>query len=237
MDALLDAGMPVDHAPLGMPLIVEAVGNLRAPLVEYLISRGADPNRKWPSNRSARALALSRFENDPRSEATRRVLDVCVHGQAERTLAELDAKRRASTPRAHTLRAMQLAAADAARQGQTSVSTENMLIGVLRLANDAGAWTVAAIAVDMLELHAAIEPRLLPDADPLIGQQLPADSIAEAAVNGARAEAEKAYREQIDVRDLLLAILREREGAGAKLLAQFGGTEEKARRVFEGDFL
>jgi hypothetical protein len=42
MDALLAAGLPVDHAPLGFPLVTEAVGNLLVPLAEYLVSRGAD---------------------------------------------------------------------------------------------------------------------------------------------------------------------------------------------------
>ena len=35
MDALLDAGLPVDHAPIVCPLILDAVGNMLIPLAEH----------------------------------------------------------------------------------------------------------------------------------------------------------------------------------------------------------
>lgn len=80
MDALLAAGLPVDHAPLGIPLVVEAVGNLLVPLAEYLIGRGADLDRSWRSYESARALARLNVENNPESENARRMLSICNAG-------------------------------------------------------------------------------------------------------------------------------------------------------------
>ncbi|CAN5876230.1 hypothetical protein BH11GEM1_BH11GEM1_21980 [soil metagenome] len=78
MDALLDAGLPVDHAPLGAPLLAMAIGNLFVPLAEYLLGRGADPLREWPSpvNGSARELARQHVRNNSRNEGVRRLLAI-----------------------------------------------------------------------------------------------------------------------------------------------------------------
>ena len=47
MDVLLDAGAPIDFAPMGVPLIEDAVHRRMVPLVEYLVRRGADVPRRW----------------------------------------------------------------------------------------------------------------------------------------------------------------------------------------------
>lgn len=121
MDALLEAGLPIDHAPMGWPLVCDAVGNLIVPLAEYLVSRGADLDREWgdPVNGSARSLARSHVENlhDPLTENVRRMLAICNAGTLEEILAKVDAKRQSPQPEERTTRAMQLAADDAARQG------------------------------------------------------------------------------------------------------------------------
>ena len=97
MDALLEAGLPVDYAPFGWPPVLDAVGNLIVPLAEYLVSRGADLDREWgwPANGSAREMARSLVENshDPHSEKLRRMLALCNAGTVEELLAKVDAKR------------------------------------------------------------------------------------------------------------------------------------------------
>jgi len=62
------------------------------------------------------------------------MLILCNAGTVEEILAKRDAQRQSpQRPEERTLRAMQLAADDAARQGQSAVTTENMLVGFLRV--------------------------------------------------------------------------------------------------------
>ncbi|MDB4883028.1 MAG: Clp domain protein [Gemmatimonadetes bacterium] len=236
MDALLDAGLPIDHAPLGMPLVLEAVGNLLVPLAEYLVSRGADLDRQWLSYGSARALAQSNFRNSPQNEEARRLLTICNAGTPEKILAELDATRQSPPPpEERTLRAMQLAADDAARQGQAAVTTENMLVGLLRVGDGVFASFFMGTGTDMPKLRAMIGARLLPDGDPLVGQALPPDAGAEAAVRRAATEADSRRRARVGLHHLLHAILSQETGPGARLLGEVGTNQLQLReRLTEG---
>jgi hypothetical protein len=225
MDALLEAGLPVDHAPMGTPLVIEAVGNLLVPLAEYLVSRGADVNRNWGSriNGSARSKARSHLEGNPQNEKARSLVAVCNAGAPEEILAEMDAKRQSPPPPdERTMRVMQLAADDAGRQGQAAVTTENMLVGLLRAYDGTFAEVFMGTGTDMPELRATIGERLLPNRDPLGGQELPADAIAEAAWQVAVAEAEVRRRGAVDPLHLLCGILSQETGPAARLLGELG---------------
>jgi hypothetical protein len=239
MDALLEAGLPVDHAPLGGPLVYLAVGNLIVPLAEYLVSRGADLDREWgpPVNGSARSFIRSLVENlhDPHTENVRRMLALCKAGTVEEILATVDAKRQSPPPpEERTVRAMQLAADDAARQGQSAVTTENMLVGLLRVQDGVFAEFFMGTGTDMPKLRAMIGARLLPDKDPLIGQELPADAIAEAAVREAAAEADAHRRDSVSPFHLLAGILNQQSGRGAHLLTEVGTIEASVRELLKG---
>ncbi len=58
MDAILDAGLPVDYTTFGWPLIVFAAANRLLELTQYLIARGADIDRNWPPHATARSFML-----------------------------------------------------------------------------------------------------------------------------------------------------------------------------------
>jgi len=226
MDALLEAGLPVDHAPVVWPLLIEAAGNMLVSLAEYLTAHGADVTRSWPSAGSARDQARQHFESNPANADARRLVTICGAGTPEAILAELDAKRQSPPPPAErTVRVMQLAADDATRQGQSAVTTENMLIGFLRLKDGALVSLLVGSVRDMAKLRTLLAGRLLPDADPLMGQDLPADTDAMAAVNTAAAEADIRRRDQVGVTHLLKGILSQRSGPGAQLLIQAGANE------------
>lgn len=228
MDALLDAALPVDHAPTGWPLLMWAVGTLqRVPLIDYLVKRGASLDREWPPHGSARALARQLFEGNPQIEASRRLLEICGAGKPDEILAEIDAKRQSPPPpESRTLRAMQLAADDAARQGQSIVTTENMLVGLLRLEGGVftDVFTGFFVGIDsyMPRLRELIGARLLPDSDPVVGQDLPADAGAEAAWRVATAEADRRRRESVSPHHLICGILNQEREPGARLLAAVG---------------
>lgn len=238
MDALLEAGLPIDHAPLGMPLVIEATANLMVPLAEYLVSRGADLDREWPSHGSARSWARSHVRNafhvgsDRQSEDARSLLAICDAGSADEILAEMEAKRQSPPPADEsTQRVMQLAADDAGRQGQSVVTTENMLVGFLRAYNGAFAEYFMGSGADMPKLRAMIGARLLSDGDPLVGQELPADALAEAAVRVAASEADSRRTESVRPVHLLKGILSQDSGPGARLLAEVGTTNALSERL------
>jgi hypothetical protein len=238
MDALLDAGLPVDHAPLGWPLVVEAVGNLNVPLAEYLVSRGADLDREWgsPVNSSARSVARSLVANlhDPQDANVGRILAICNAGTPEEILAKIDAKRQSPPPPAErTMRAMQLAADDAARQGQSAVTTENMLVGLLRVQDGVFAEFFTGSGTDMRQLRSMIGARLLPDRDPLNGQELPADPAAAAALQTAAAEADARRRKSVSPLHLLAGILSQQSQPGAQVLTRLGMDDARMRERLE----
>jgi hypothetical protein len=231
MDALLEAGLPVDHAPIVWPLLLEAVGTWLIPLAEYLVSRGADLDREWAEYGSPRKLVrqLATDIHDPHTEDIRRLLAICGAGTLDEILAEREAKRQSPPPpEERTLRAMQLAADDAARQGQSAVTTENMLVGVLRVADGVYAQFFMGTGTDMQKLRAMIGARLLPDSDPLVGQELPADADATAAVSVAAAEADSRRRGQVSPIHLLWGIITQQTAPGARLLAEVGAGEPRA---------
>ena len=87
---------------------------------------------------------------------------------------------------------------------------------------------------DMPELRAMIGDRLLPDIDPLDGQELPADAVAEAAVRVAAAEADSRRRECVRPVHLLRGILSQETGPGARLLAEVGTTEAQLWERWKG---
>jgi hypothetical protein len=231
MDALLDAGLPVDHAPMVWPLIMDASANLLVPLAEYLVSRGADVEREWDSNGSAQSHARDHIRSQPQNGNARRLLAICRAGTVDEILADLDAKRQSPPPAdERVLRAMQLAADDAARQGQSAVSIENLLIGLLRVADGAFASLIGGTGADMSKLKALVGPRLLPDKDPLIGQDLPADESAAAALRAATAEADRRRRDSVRLLHLFAGIFAQ---GGGVLLADVGANKARAEEMLD----
>ena len=235
MDALLDAGLPVDYSPsVGWPLMLEAAGNMHLELAEYLVRRGADLDREWPPHGSARGFARMHFSNWPQKEDARRLLAICDAGDPDEILAELDAKRPSPPPlESRSLRLLQLAADDAARQQQSVVTTENMLVGLLRLEGGQFASIFMGSGADMQKLRARIEARLLPDSDPLSGQEIPRDADAEAAVEMAIAEADARRREQVSILALLVGIVRQPNATASRLLVDVGMNQATTRDRLE----
>jgi hypothetical protein len=213
--------------------LLDAVPNLIVPLAEYLVSRGADVDRIWgpPVNSSARAYLRSLIENlhDPYSENVRRMLAICNAGTVEEILAKVDTTRKSPPPaEQRTARAMRLAADDAARQGQSAVTTENMVVGLLRVEDGVFAEFFRSNGGDMAKLRSMIGARLLPDRDPLIGQDLPADPIAEAAIRAASAEADTRRRQSVSPFHLFAGILSQQSGPGVRVFTEVGILEEQA---------
>ena len=121
---------------------------------------------------------------------------------------------------------MQLAADDACRLGQQAVTTENMLIGFLRTENGVFVETLMGTNTDMPKLRELIGDRLLPDTDPLTGQELPADTFAATASQVASAEADRRRQGEVHPFYLLIGIMSQEEAPGAALLGKVGTNQK-----------
>lgn len=234
MDALLKAGLPIDHAPLGMPLIAEAALNMHmgtAPLAEYLVSRGADLDRdRGPSVGGSVRNALSSFVeslSDVSDPNVQRMLDICGAGTVAEIVSAKNAKPREPVRLwSNSERVLMLAADDAATLGETSVGTEHLLVGLLRVYGGVMADMFTVRGIDMPKLRARIAGRLRADADPLAGQGLPLDEHASAAVRIATERAESLQQDGVSPPHLLIGILEIRDDQGAQLLRDVGVTPE-----------
>jgi hypothetical protein len=225
MDALLAAGFPIDYSPFNWPLLREAVGNLIVPLAEYLVSRGADLDRDWPGHGSARAAARSHVQHghDPHHERVRRMVTICGLESVEDILAEVDTARQSPPPLgASATRILQLAADDAARQEQHVVTSENLLIGAMRLRNGDSLQILLGTGTDLPKLHEQIGARLLPDGDPLAGEALPRDAGAEAALAAAMQEADSRRRDAVGTFHVWYGVVTQEDGDAARLLRSVG---------------
>jgi hypothetical protein len=210
------------------------------PLAEYLVSRGADLDRPWGTMDTPREMARWCVRRRPHDENARRLVAICGAGTPEAILAEVDAKRQSPPPPSESaMRALRLAADDAARMGQSAVSTENMVVALLRVGLDVPPLLFPSVfsysGADMPRLRKLLEARLLPDADPLIGQELPADPGAEAAVRAAAAAADERHREAVTPFHLLAGIVSQPSEPGVRLLEQVGATVEKIREHLKQD--
>ena len=227
MDALLEGGLPVDHAPQAVPLLMTAVGNGTIPLLEYLLSRGADLDRvwSWPEPRSARDFVrfLARNTHDPEKGPIPRMLEICGAGTLQEILGDSYAKRPSPPPASdRTTRIVRLAADDALRQGHPSLTTENLLIGLLRADGGRLAEYLLGGRPDLPKLRALIGHRLLPDQDTLPERELPIDEGALEALRVATAEAQLRRRERIEPIHLLRGLLSSETGGAAHLLGEVG---------------
>jgi hypothetical protein len=225
MDALLDAGFPIDYSPFGWPLLLQAVGNLIVPLADYLISRGGDLDHDWPGYGSARAGLRSLVEHihDPYAISMTRMLALCGLESAEAILGAKDAERPSPPPLSTSAtRILQLAADDAARQGQGAVTSENLLIGAMRLRDGDSVQFLLGTGTNMPALHTRIVSRLLPDVDPLYGGDLPRDAGAEAALASAIREADTRRREEVGTLHIWYGVVSQEDGDAARLLRSVG---------------
>jgi ATP-dependent Clp protease ATP-binding subunit ClpA len=161
--------------------------------------------------------------HDPHDEDVARMLAICGLEPVEVILAAQDAERPSPPPlSASATRILQLAADDAARQGQDAVTSENLLIGAMRLRDGDSVQFLLGAGTDMPELHTRIGSRLWPDADPLTGGDLHRDAGAEAALASAIREADTRRREEVGTFHIWYGLVTQDGGPAVQLLQSVG---------------
>ena len=219
--------------------VLEAVGNLHDP------ARGVSrqPRRRprsrvalaGPPTRRARSRGLGvEDHHDPiRREGAPHARDLRMPERSRR----FSRKRRreaavaAAAGRAGDCDAMQLAADDAARQGQSAVTTENMLIGApprrqRRVRGDSSGLPGrtcpgCARGSEIGSSRTAIRSP---------GQELPADALAEAALRWPPLKPIHVAQQSVSPFHLLFGIVSQETGPGTQLLREVGATDAQLRQ-------
>ena len=128
-DVLLENGFDIDMN-WGMTLLSFAVGNTLLPMVELLISRGANPDvRGWRPNQTPREMCAGYSQHLDNPE-NRRVVEL-LGWDADELHREVDARRGPPQHYPGLQQALSFAMQDATRRGESQVSLENFLVGLL----------------------------------------------------------------------------------------------------------
>ena len=132
------------------------------------------------------------------------------------------------SPRAR--RAVYFSQEEAQEHGEGYVSTEHLLMGLLR-DKDCGAFQI----IEGLSLNASVIlsdlKRHLPDKEPRVSQDITLTPRAKRAVDLASDEAQNLGADLIGTEHLLLGLIHENEGLGARVLGNYTDLEKARRQV------
>ncbi len=225
LDALLQRGFPIDYMGYGMSLLSFAVGNLNVPLVEFLVTRGADLNLMQRYNGTPRDHAESHFQSNPDSDNARRVLELCGGRKLPREPRGPDSEPARLIP--HAERVFDLAREEAHRLGQPEVEPHNVFVAMLR--DEAGylIHTLTRAEVDIGRLRRTLGQRLVKAEGQTI-PDLPLSAETATVLQTAKENAESRGG-GINRIDVLDALLRLDNGAIRRIV--YDDTDETLERV------
>jgi hypothetical protein len=229
MDYMLTHGTSANALVLEAPLIHVAVAIQRTAAVECLVRAGADLDIKPRHQQmSARELAREYIEHGSDNPRARRIAELCGL-EPDAILATREA-RPASPPKLHSYfeRALELANDDAVRLGQSEVNPENLLFGMLRNRNGGLNVFLRYGGMDVDRLRADVNERMHAADDRIdSGPRLPRNADAQAIVAAAIAAAAERRHNLVTEFYLAYALIRDEQGAAARLVTRYGGHPSK----------
>ena len=233
LDFLVERGMPIDYMPWEISLLHFAVGNRMVPLVEHLVSRGADVNLRSPeANLTAREAAEMAFRSAPADVAMRRMLEACG-GDPDAVIASAAARPVVPVGMlpafAHVL---ELALDEAAHLGQREAGPGNLLVALLSGSSNLPLAILSRSGADLARLRQALEPRLT-SSPPVSARDLPWDPAARQLLDAARDEGQRRRHEGIHPIYLLWAIARHDAGPAAAILCEAGADLQRLSAACE----
>jgi Clp amino terminal domain, pathogenicity island component len=235
LEYMVSRGFPVDSLVYGSPAINFAVGNCMTAVVECLVRCGADLDLQgWHPQQSAREMARELFEFGPEQANRRHVVELCGM-DPDAILAERDASPIEPPSVDPKLReALELAADDAFRLGQSDIQIENLLFGLLRSGGPPLMYFAKVSRMDLDSFREDVRDRVRSVEDRADHPPLPLHPDAQAAMRTALGIATERRRETVQGLHLLYALTSVRDGAAAELLARYGSSAAVLNARLEG---
>ena len=232
MDALLETGFPVDYHAVGWSLLQWAVSVRMIPLVECLVSRGADPAVEYfgPST-SARSIAAKYVGYFPQSDEMRRIYELCGGTDADALIANARLQATAPTISPNVTETLRQAAIEASLLGQSTVDGHNFLAAMLRddRARPLALTFLSVSGVDVARLHQLLADRLVPPTAADSAPELPHGNDVQRALTEALTDAERRHRGSVGSLNVLWALAGNETGVIADLLRATGSTPSRLR--------
>lgn len=118
---------------------------------------------------------------------------------------------------------------EAGRLGENSVSTEHLLLGLVRENDSVAARILDRMGVSLGRIRSEIEKQAA-RGDGRLGQDMQLTPRAKRVIDLAHDEAQRLHNNYIGTEHLLLALIREAEGLAARILAFLDVDLDRARR-------
>jgi hypothetical protein len=234
LEYMVSRGFPVNSLIYGLPVIFVAAGNTMVSAVDCLVRCGADLDlRGWHPNQSAREIARAMFVDAPQQAGRRRVVELCGM-DPDAILAEHDARRAPPAVDPKLREALEVAADDAVRLGQSDIRPENLLFGLLAIGGLPLMFFTKVSRMDLDRFRADVQDRVRALEDRVERPRLPLHPDAEATIRAAIAIATERRRETVEGSHLLYALTKDEDGAVAELLARYGSSAELLNAALEG---
>ncbi len=119
-------------------------------------------------------------------------------------------------------RVFQIARDEAIRLAHPEVGTEHLLLAIIRMTDSVAAMVLSNLGIDFDILRDKIETAHPPGSYTHPGSELPLGASLRRAVQYAAEEARKLGHTHIGTEHLLIGIMREKRGMGARILSQMG---------------
>lgn len=129
---------------------------------------------------------------------------------------------------------MQLSREEAARIGHNYIGTEHLLLGIIRESEDAPEDVLRELGLNRAEVREAVEELVASAPSDASEKDRPFTPRAKAMLEAAFEEARGMNSQVVDIRHLLLALIKVEEGVASIILSDFGVTYETARVTLGG---
>lgn len=114
------------------------------------------------------------------------------------------------------------------------IGTEHLLLGLMESGNSAAVRALAGLGVTLEKVEAEMVEQAMTTQRIILSETM-ASSLADAVLKAARSRASTAGRPRVDTTDLLMALVQERDGVAAKVLAELGVGVDQVANALEGE--
>lgn len=119
-------------------------------------------------------------------------------------------------------RVMQLAREESARLGHSYIGTEHLLLGIIKDGKGKGVTVLTNLGLSLETVKQSIEDYVATSGGTMTIGEVPFTPRAKQILEVAANEAKEMKTQFVDVEHLLLALLKDKEGVAAQILAAFG---------------